>query len=135
MLGGQAARVLRMLDGLRAEGEAAVLVHWNLANDILALARVKAAVAQGRPLPVALREQRIWGQRERLIERALPQLSEHRLARLVEAASVCDGIVKGLKHPRWPIEPWDALRRLALLTTQAVARGTAPQPPRLALEG
>jgi len=135
VLGGQAARVLRMLDGLRAEGEAAVLVHWNLANDILALARVKAAVAQGRPLPVALREQRIWGQRERLIERALPQLSEHRLARLVEAASVCDGIVKGLKHPRWPIEPWDALRRLALLTTQAVARGTAPQPPRLALEG
>jgi DNA polymerase-3 subunit delta len=35
------ARALRMLDGLRAEGEAAVLVHWTLAEDIRALKRVK----------------------------------------------------------------------------------------------
>ncbi len=131
VLAGQTARVLRMLDGLRAEGEAAVLVHWNLAADLLALARLQAAVAQGRALAVALREQRIWGARERLFERALAQLDPARLDHLIEAASVCDGIVKGLKHPQWPIEPWDALRRLALLVTQAVA-----VPPRrgLALE-
>ncbi|MEP7140423.1 MAG: DNA polymerase III subunit delta, partial [Caldimonas sp.] len=34
VLAGQAARALRMLDGLRSEGEAAVLVHWTLAEDI-----------------------------------------------------------------------------------------------------
>ena len=121
VLAGQAARVLRMLDGLRAEGEAAVLVHWTVAGELLALARVQAAVAQGRALPVALREQRIWGARERLFERALARLDAAGLARLIEAASICDGVVKGLKHPQWPLDPWDALRRLALLVTQAVA--------------
>jgi len=60
VLAGQSARVQRMLDGLRAEGEAEVLVHYTLAEDIRALKRVKDAMAQGRPMPVALREQRVW---------------------------------------------------------------------------
>ena len=99
VLAGQVARALRMLDGLRAEGEAAVLVHWTLAEDIRALKRVKDAVAAGRPLPLALRESRVWGVKERLFERAVPLLSEHALAALVDAAQICDGLVKGLKHP------------------------------------
>src|SRR3954464_12243299 len=60
VLAGQVARVQRMLDGLQAEGEAEVLVHYTLAEDIRALKRVKDAMAEGRPLPVALREQRVW---------------------------------------------------------------------------
>jgi DNA polymerase-3 subunit delta len=32
VLAGQVARVQRMLDGLQAEGEAEVLVHWALAE-------------------------------------------------------------------------------------------------------
>ena len=51
VLAGQAARALRMLDGLRSEGEAAVLVHWTLAEDIRGLKRVKDALASGKPLP------------------------------------------------------------------------------------
>jgi DNA polymerase-3 subunit delta len=142
VLAGQTARVLRMLDGLRAEGEAAVLVHWSLAEDIRALKRVKDALGQGKPLPMAFNEQRVWGVKQRLYERVLPLLAEHQLAHLLEAASVCDGVIKGLKHPQWPLEPWDALRRLALLLVQAVAsppapRGRAPllrAAPRLVLE-
>jgi DNA polymerase-3 subunit delta len=53
VLAGQVARTLRMLDGLQAEGEAAVLVHYTLAGDILALKRVKDALAAGRPMPVS----------------------------------------------------------------------------------
>jgi DNA polymerase-3 subunit delta len=127
VLAGQTARVLRMLDGLRAEGEAAVLVHWSLGEDIRALKRVKDALGQGKPLPLALNESRVWGNKQRLYERVLPLLAEHQLAHLVEAASTCDGIIKGLKHPQWPLEPWEALRRLALLLVQAVA---SPPPPR-----
>ncbi len=37
VLSGQVARVQRMLDGLQAEGEAAVLVQYTLAEDIRAL--------------------------------------------------------------------------------------------------
>jgi DNA polymerase-3 subunit delta len=69
VLAGQIPRVQRMLDGLQAEGEAAVLVHYTLAEDIRALKRVKDAIADGRPMPMALREQRIWGVREKLFER------------------------------------------------------------------
>ena len=113
VLGGQRARVQRMLDGLQAEGEAEVLVHYALAEDIRALKRVKDAVGEGRPLPMALREQRVWGLRERLFERVLPRLTDMQLANLLHAAHQVDGIVKGLKHPGWPQEPWPALHRLA----------------------
>ena len=122
VLAGQVARALRMLDGLRAEGESPVLVHWTLAEDIRALHRVRAAQADGRPLPLALREARVWGLKERLFERALPLLADHQLEHLVEAASVCDGLVKGLRHPDWPAEPWDGLRRLVLMLLQALGR-------------
>jgi DNA polymerase-3 subunit delta len=119
VLAGQVARVQRMLDGLQAEGEAAVLVHYTLAEDIRALKRVKDAMAEGRPLPMALREQRIWGVREKLFERVLPKLSTARLAQLLKNAHQVDGIVKGLKVADWPTDPWQALQRLALRVSSA----------------
>lgn len=116
VLSGQADRALRMLDGLRAEGEAAVLVHWTLAEDIRQLKKARDAMDAGKPLPMALREARVWGDKERAFERLLPQLSAALLARLVAAASTCDGLIKGLKHPDWPEDPWEGLRRLVLLS-------------------
>ena len=114
VLSGQVARVQRMLDGLQAEGEAAVLVHYTLAEDIRALKRVKDAIAGGKPMPMALREQRVWGPRERLFERVLPRMTEARLNGLLQAAHQVDGIVKGLKVPDWPTDGWQALQRLAV---------------------
>ena len=111
---GQVARTQRMLDGLQAEGEAEVLVHWALAEDIRALKRVKDAMNAGKPLPMALRENRVWGVKERLYERLLPQASDAQLARLLQSAHVVDGIVKGLKQADWPQDGWQALSRLAL---------------------
>ena len=121
VLSGQVARVQRMLDGLQAEGEAAVLVHYTLAEDIRALKRVKDAMAEGKPLPMALREQRIWGVREKQFERVLPRLSASRLAQLLQNAHQVDGIVKGLKVADWPTDPWQALNRLALRVASACA--------------
>ena len=121
VLSGQIARVQRMLDGLQAEGEAAVLVHYTLAEDIRALKRIKDAMAEGKPLPMALREHRIWGPREKLFERVLPRLSASRLAQLLQNAHQVDGIVKGLKVADWPTDPWQALHRLALRVASACA--------------
>ena len=115
VLAGQLVRVQRMLDGLQAEGEAEVLVHYALSEDIRALKRVKDALGQGRPMPMALREQRVWGAKERLFERVLPRLSDAALAQLLEAAHLVDGIVKGLKQPGWPTNNWQALQRLAMM--------------------
>lgn len=121
VLGGHVARVQRMLDGLQAEGEAEVLVHWALAEDIRALKRVKDAMNAGRPLPMALRESRIWGPRERLFERILPRITDASLAQLLQSAHTVDGIVKGLKSPHWPSTGWQALHRLAFELTRAGA--------------
>lgn len=125
VLSGQTLRVQRMLDGLQAEGEAEVLVHYTLAEDIRALKRVRQAVDQGKPLPMALREQRVWGNRERLFARVLPRLDDTTLARLLAAAQQVDGIVKGLKRADWPTDPWQALARLAMMLCRQC--GASPQ--------
>ena len=114
VLSGQVARVQRMLDGLQAEGAAAVLVHWTLAEDIRALKRCRDALDAGKPLPMALRESRVWGPKERMFGPLLQRASAPQLARLLQSAHLVDGIVKGLKVPDWPQDPWQALQRLAL---------------------
>lgn len=121
VLGGQVARVQRMLDGLQAEGEAPVLVHWAIAEDIRTLNRVRTAMEAGRPLPIALRESRVWGVKEKLVERVLPQLGTAQLARWLDDAHTVDGIVKGLKSPDWPADPWQALHQLAMKVARACA--------------
>jgi DNA polymerase III subunit delta len=120
VLAGKAERVQRMLDGLQAEGEAEVLVHWTLSEDIRNLKRCKDAMNAGRPLPMALQEARVWGLKQKLYERALPQLTDLQLANWLQAAHTVDGIVKGLKQDNWPAKPWDALQRLAMMVCRAV---------------
>ena len=120
-LSGQVLRTERMLNGLQAEGEAEVLVHWALSEDIRAMKRVKDALRNGRPMPMALRENRVWGAKERHFERVLPRISDAAVARLLHSAHAVDGIVKGLKVPEWPQNGWQALHRLALQTCKACA--------------
>lgn len=112
---GQLGRCLRLLDALQAEGEAVVRLHWLLADDVRALRRGAAALAAGKPLPMALREARVWGPKERLFERVLPNLKPAALDALLVAVQQLEGICKGLREPGWPTEPWAAMRRFLLL--------------------
>ena len=118
VLGGQTVRVARMLDGLQAEGESEVLVHWAISEDIRSMKRVKDAIQAGRPIPMALRENRVWGVKEKLYERVLPGITDSTLSNLLTAAHKVDGIVKGLKQPDWPASGWQALHRLAGLVCE-----------------
>jgi len=54
----------------------------------------------------------VWGVKERLYERLVPRLARETLVGLVQSAAVVDGVVKGLKDPAWPTDPWQALERL-----------------------
>jgi len=119
VLGGQLQRVQRMLDGLKAEGVSPVVVHWALAEEVRALYRVKQSTDAGKPMPVALRENRIWGPRERLIERVIGSLQGKQLAQWVQLAHAVDGVVKGLRAPDLPQEPWGALHALASTVCRA----------------
>ncbi|MDW8336027.1 MAG: DNA polymerase III subunit delta [Tepidimonas sp.] len=122
VLDGSGVRVQRMLQGLRAEGVAAVAVHWALAEELRTLHRARRALEAGQPLPVLLRELRVWGPREQRYERLLPVLRSVQTGRWVAEAQTVDGIVKGLPHPDWPLDPWQALMRLALTAASGCAR-------------
>lgn len=120
-LAGRVDRVLRVLDGLRAEGESPARVAWLVGDDVRALHGVKQALAAGMPMPMALRQWRVWGPRERLVERAVGRAAAPRLAALLDGAHRCDAIAKGLPQRGWPVDPWDALARLVVDLAVTVA--------------
>jgi DNA polymerase-3 subunit delta len=114
ILAGDAMRVTKTMAGLRAEGEALPLLVWALSEDLRALVRVKASVEAGRPFSAAARENRLWGPRERLFERALGRLDAQRLQRALVRVADVDRLAKGLRALRADSDPWLELTELAL---------------------
>ncbi len=119
MLAGDAVRLTRMLDGLQGEGEALPLVLWAVAEEIRTLLKLKAGVEQGRPLGMLLKENRIWGARERLMDPALRRLKLSTLENALQEAAQIDKMVKGLRTKVFAGDAWDALLQLGL----KIARG------------
>ncbi len=119
MLAGDPARLVRMLEGLKGEGEALPLVLWAVSEEIRTLLKLKAAMAQGRPLGALLKEYRIWGPRERMMEPALRRISLATLEGAMRQAAQVDKMIKGLRAKAYAGDAWDAMLQLAL----NVARG------------
>lgn len=110
---GQLLRTERMLAGLRAEGEAEVLVHWVLADDVLKLYRLRQGLDAGQNLGMLSRELRLFGPKQALLERLASRISLAQATELLHAASQVDAIVKGLPQKNWPSTGWAAIGRLA----------------------
>ncbi|HEV7855656.1 MAG TPA: DNA polymerase III subunit delta, partial [Herminiimonas sp.] len=119
MLTGDAARLVRMLEGLKGEGEALPLVLWAVAEEIRTLLKLKSGVAQGKSLGQLTKEHRIWGPRERLIEPALRRLKLSTLEGALQEAAQIDKMVKGLRAKKHSGDAWDAMLQLGL----KIARG------------
>ena len=115
MLTGDAARYARILDGLRAEGEATVLVLWTIAEDIRALARVSRIAQRGGNVAAALREARVWGPRQKLVERAARRFTPDTASRALRRTAYIDKVVKGLRDG----DPWDELLQLGVRCARA----------------
>jgi len=119
MLAGDTARLVRMMEGLKGEGEPLPLVLWTVTDEIRTLLRLQSGMEQGRPLGALMKELRIRGPRERLIGLALQRLQGSVLRQALQDAAQADRIVKGLRAPAHAGDPWDALMQLAL----RIARG------------
>jgi DNA polymerase-3 subunit delta len=119
MLSGDSARLVRMIEGLKGEGEALPLVLWAMAEEIRTLLKLRAGVAQGKGLGMLMKEYRIWGPRERLMEPALRRLKLPQLEAALQEAAQIDKMVKGLRAKAFAGDAWDALLQLGL----KVARG------------
>jgi len=119
ILSGDVARLVRMLEGLRGEGEALPLVLWAVAEEIRTLLKLKSSMAQGRPLGALLKEYRIWGPRERLMDPALRRISLATLEGAMRDAAQVDKMVKGLRAKTFAGDAWDAMLQLALKVARA----------------
>ncbi|HET9046395.1 MAG TPA: DNA polymerase III subunit delta [Casimicrobiaceae bacterium] len=117
-LGGDAARALRILAVLRAEGEPVTLAVWQIAEDLHALCRVQVEARGGTSLATALRNARVWGRRQGAMERAARRVSADALAAMTTAAARLDSLSKGLGRG----DAWDDLAALALTLAGTPAR-------------
>ncbi|KAF1017698.1 MAG: DNA polymerase III subunit delta [Burkholderia sp.] len=134
MLAGDAGRLSRMIDGLKREGEALMLVLWAVVEELRTLLRIKRGIEVGKPLAVLMRENRVWGPREHLIGPTLARVTEPVLEKALALAARLDRQVKGLSSstpglPRadeLPPDPWDGLFQLAM--TVSGVQGAAARP-------
>ncbi|HZQ62692.1 MAG TPA: DNA polymerase III subunit delta [Casimicrobiaceae bacterium] len=109
-LNGDAARTLRIIAGLQAEGEGIQLLLWQLVEDVHALAAVLEAMAGGTPTAAAVRNARVWGKRQNAMERAARRVGRAQVMPLVASLSRLDALSKGIGRG----DAWDGLRSVAL---------------------
>ena len=142
-LAGDAARTLRIIDGLRSEGEPITLAVWQLGEDLHALAGVHDAMAQ-RPVVADRRAQRsrVGQAPGRRSSARRGASTPAQICRCSRALARLDALAKGLGRG----DPWDALvahraravrdspradRRLTRRSTRSGTCGASrtPRPP------
>lgn len=124
-LAGDAARVLRVLSMLEAEGDGPQLAIWTLGEDLHAMAAVQAMTRDGMPMQAALRNARVWGKRQAALERAVRRIPvaavEQALATLANVDALSKGIGRG--------NAWDDLIVLAMTVAGKTTRPPSPRAP------
>ena len=110
MLRGDATRYARILDGLRAEGTATVLVLWAISEEIRTLGKVLLAGQRGANIGNAMRDARVRKDKQGLIENAARRLRLPLIERTMQQAARLDKAIKGLRQG----DVWDELLQLGL---------------------
>lgn len=107
-MGGDAARLQRLLDGLAAEGDEPVLLLWAVSEDIRTLIRLTAALKQGQTVAQVRNSLRLWGEKQQLAPLAARRLGINRLLDALQQCAAIDRMIKGAE----PGPAWPALRQL-----------------------
>jgi DNA polymerase-3 subunit delta len=105
-LAGDAARTVRVLDGLAAEGEEPVLVLWSLAEELRSLLQWQPNAPRGAPVRLFRGGRR----RQALLAAAARRLPRPRVRELLLDAAHADAVLKGARAGT----PWSELLRVAV---------------------
>lgn len=109
-LGGDAPRLLRLLDSLEQAGDAPVLLLWSLSEDVRILLRLRAHLSQGKNVASVARDLRLWGAKQTLAPQALKRIGVRGLLGALQECAKIDQQIKGAEDG----DPWAALKRLVL---------------------
>lgn len=111
---GQAARALRILAGLQADGSEATVVLWAVNKDLQWLARAQALMRAGQSADNAMNAVYVWRPRQAAMKQALTRLTREDIAAMLIDAEGCDRAIKGcITHAGAPrLDPWLALEAL-----------------------
>lgn len=121
LFSGDLPYLLRMLRGLEAEGIAAPLALWSVAEEVRTVTRVAARLAAGESESGALKAARVWGPRQARVAKAARRIPLRNLEDALLTAGEIDRMVKGVRCG----DPWIELTRMAIDLAQAVL--PAPQ--------
>lgn len=111
MLGGNAARAIRMLDGLQAEGAQPVPILTLASREIRTVYEKSQQVAAGEPIGMVL--DGVWAKRKPAMEAALRRHGANYWARLLSRCAKIDRVLKGAEQG----VAWNELRSLVMAAT------------------
>ena len=110
MLAGDVARYVHVLEGLRAEGTATVLILWAISEEVRTLGKLLQATLSGASLLDAMRNIRVRKERQGLIESTARRLKFPHIERAIGHAARLDKMIKGLRKG----DVWDEFLQLGL---------------------
>lgn len=118
MLSGNRKRFIRMLDGLKGEGEPLPLILWTFTEEIRTLLKYKTALENGETFSTIARTLRLRGPREKLVSSAARRIDKKTIQAALQQTAQIDKIIKGLRTESWMDDAWDALMQLGLSLSQ-----------------
>ena len=94
-VGGEAARALRILESVRAEGIEAVIVVWALTRELRVLGKLADMVQSGAELGSALQKCGVWRSRQGIVRSCVARHRTNDFYRLLKIARRADAAAKG----------------------------------------
>lgn len=107
---GDVPRVIRLLDGLQADGDAPVLLLWAVAEDLRMLIRLTAALRQGQSITQVRNNLRLWGKKQDWAQQAQARIRPERLIEALQECAAIDRMIKGVQQG----DAWEKMRILLL---------------------
>ena len=105
---GNAARAIRVLEGLKHEGVDATLALWAVNKDLQWLARIEFLTRKGQSVDAAMAAEYVWRPRQAAMKQALSRLKAVHLRGLLVDAAQVDAAIKGVSKRN----PWLLLQAL-----------------------
>src|SRR5690606_8913191 len=117
-MNGNAARALRVLEGLRGEGVEPPIVLWAINKDLQWLTRCQHLMRRGQGADAAMNALYVWRNRQPAMRRALARLKPAQVRSMLLTAQQADRCIKGVVRA----SPWLEFERvLAQLAGVALA--------------